>query len=229
MSELEAGKKVVFMHIPKTAGTSLRVFLVKAEYPSAMMELYPPFTPQQQADITAAMPSMQVAYGHVYFGVHSQFNFDACYVTFLRDPVERVISYYNHNAYHHGSLHHDAIQKGATLLDILRQESDPQTNNLMVRQISGLDPVHMIAEEHYLQRAIANIKNDFVFVGLVERMHDSVQRLAEKLGWTDVAEFPVDNVTPRRAVTDIDENTRSVVEQYNSLDRLLYDRVMTDF
>lgn len=219
-------QKFIFMHIPKTAGTSLRR-VMEAQYPGRFMPLYPPFATAQRSAMEKTVPAMDVLFGHVYFGIHRELGFEPRYITFLRHPVNRVISFYNHNARHSDSKYHAAIREGLTLKELLLRGNEPQLNNLMVRQITGHDPLQMIDQQELLDQARSNIKDYFLYVGITEQLAFCVEQLSGMLHWKRVDSIPRENTAAGSYSQDLDSSTRSVLEQYNRLDMLLYDEVQS--
>lgn len=81
-------RRVVHMHIPKTAGTSLRFALTKAA--GGTLRVFPSYG---QDEVAAADPAgWDVFSGHFGFTVASRLQGDM--VTVLRDPVDRFLSVY---------------------------------------------------------------------------------------------------------------------------------------
>ena len=90
---------LLFMHIPKTAGTSIRSLL---ESPFAAHERAYLYNESWGISLEAFrnLPNKEkeqfrLVCGHFNFGVHEWMPQEARYITILRDPVERVISLYH--------------------------------------------------------------------------------------------------------------------------------------
>ncbi|HJO12090.1 MAG: sulfotransferase family 2 domain-containing protein [Gammaproteobacteria bacterium] len=95
-------EKISFIHIPKTAGTSLRQ-LVEAEYPKEKcLRIYDP-RPEVLASQTKEIQKARALYGHFYYGIHQQLGVQARYVTFVRNPIDRIISFYQYQFGHSDS------------------------------------------------------------------------------------------------------------------------------
>lgn len=76
----------------------------------------------------------EAVYGHLPLGIHDLLNIQGRYVAFLRDPVRRVIYYYNHQVRIKNSTYHDVVRSGASLLDMLEGEICHEINNHMSDQ-----------------------------------------------------------------------------------------------
>jgi len=90
---------LLFMHIPKTAGTSMRLLLEQFFTKKQRVYLYggepPGITLEAFRDLpTDEKEHVRLVYGHFRFGVHEWLPQKARYVTMLRDPVDRVVSLY---------------------------------------------------------------------------------------------------------------------------------------
>lgn len=224
-------KKFIFLHIPKTAGTSLRE-LVTTQYPGpeCLYLYYPvPYTPETITTINTALPAAKMLYGHVSFGIHEWLNIDGKYITFLRHPLERVISLYYHHAREEAMPYYSAIQQGMSLLDLLEQEITPETNNHIVRILACNGQEGMLDDDAVYIQAIENIRQHFYYVGLMEKFSTSVTTLAQKLSWQLPETLPYVNVKPSAQTYQIDRRTKAALIKYNRLDLQLYQQATKAF
>jgi Galactose-3-O-sulfotransferase len=79
--------------------------------------------------------------------------------------------------------------------------------------------------EDALARAWANIEQDFVFVGLQDRLDEHVQALARRLQWSTRSAVPSFNQNERSEQPEVSPELYRLIEAYNRLDRALYERV----
>ncbi len=91
-----ADEAVIFLHVPKTAGTTLNR-LIEWEYP--LFEIYsvdPVFFRWSAAHLwqlpAQRLKRTRMFKGHMLFGLHKILPQPATYITVLREPADRVIS-----------------------------------------------------------------------------------------------------------------------------------------
>ena len=264
--------KLLFIHIPKTAGCSLRTLLEK-EYPGTGTlvvggrTLLMCYEGDQRARdrINGYMYEAGIFFSHLSFGIHEWLDIPSRrYLTILRDPVERVVSHYNQLAGSANSpLNHPDLH-GMSLADMLEKQIIP--SNLMTRKILGERPEQVTWAEieagrcayaggyvgfHFppevwsgkaqeilalprrpaandpvlLDAALDNIQRHFYFVGLMERLPEAVEVLGHRLGWDDHSDIPKININKNKKLTEINEETRALIEEYNRLDMRLYEQI----
>lgn len=225
-------QKIIFLHIPKTAGTSFRHLLEK-EYPGneCLYLYYPlPYELNVVKDIKIRLPTAKALYGHIPFGIHKFLGIQGDqYIAFLRDPIQRVISFYNHNARQPGMPYYTAIQEGLSLLEMLEREITIETNNHMTRIITSSGQAGMFDDTVMLEQAIENLNKHFCFIGLTEKFAESISLLSKKLGWKSSHAIPYFNVDPAKHSREIDAKTQAALDKYNRLDKLLYEYVSRTF
>lgn len=219
--------KAIFLHIPRTAGSSLGEIL-RQIYPRERRVRISPHDLDHLEARRADLVRADAICGHVSFGFHELDGIDARYVTFLRHPVDRVVSLYEHQARSPDSENHRLIADGMTLKDLLRSEQSPQFNNHMVRLIAGLPDSEPAYDRHLLERAQGNLDAYFDFVGLTERFEESVALLSKTLGWTSSPSAPPLSVRSARRSATVDDETRAEILRCNALDLDLYGRVVRE-
>ncbi len=218
-------EQVLFLHIPKTAGTSLRA-IVDEEYQGPLqVALYEPFpySPEVLEQLKAQATTAKAFIGHVFFGTDEVLGVRASYVTFLRHPVSRVVSYFLHNKRHDNSPYFDHIRRGMTLRSMVEDHAIPEVNNNMTRMISGLHDNSALHSRDVLDLAIANMEDRFIFVGLSESLDDGLRVLSHRLGWDRRADVPQLNQAPDDLREEVDPATWAAIEALNELDLELYD------
>lgn len=212
--------KIIFLHIPKTAGTSLRNLFVD-RYPARELAF---MYGEEKAftDSAKNFPEAQITYGHLKYGVHEDMNAEARYYTILRRPVDRVVSFYNHMANYPQARYYEDIQRGLSLRDMVEGQLTPELSNHMTRIISGAKGQEPSTDAG-LELAISNIETHFDFVGITERLDESLMKLAELLGWQVLPTMPELNVTPKRqGVSELSREEEDLILSVNQNDQKLY-------
>jgi len=86
--------KIIFLHIPRTGGTTFRDILERFYHPKNVIEIkkfiesekiIKTLTKEEQSKI-------KLIKGHLNFGIHEWIDGECKYITFLRDPIKRIIS-----------------------------------------------------------------------------------------------------------------------------------------
>jgi hypothetical protein len=223
----------IFLHIPKTAGTSLRELLSHMYGGERCLFLYGrefEGGPDTLAALRRDAGRAAVVYGHMPFGVHEALGLRPFYVAVLRNPVERVVSFFRHQERDRQSEYHEQIAAGMSMVDLLRSGRCHQVDNHMTRMLSGRDSPHSAVDRTALDDAMGNLQAHFGLVGLTEHMEETVVRLGRRLEWGSrpIAPLPVLNVDPRPP-PPLPEVVREVIMRHNALDVELYDRVSEAF
>src|SRR3954471_9471193 len=87
------------MHIPKTAGLTLRAFLEACYPPGQVLGFYREWIEgdaEQHRELND--PNVRLVIGHFSYGVHHSISAQCRYSTFLRNPVAQVVSHFNYLA-----------------------------------------------------------------------------------------------------------------------------------
>ena len=169
--------------------------------------------------------TINVMSGHMVFGAHRHLSPRYTYITFLRDPVDRVISdyYYVLRTPSH-DYHEPVATDGYSLSDYVKSGVTFYTNNLHARLISG-EGEHVPFGEctpAMAEKAIRNLEEHSSVVGLTEYFDESIILMKQRLGWS-LPFYRVQNSTSNRPEKDeISESDRALIREYNAIDQTLY-------
>lgn len=231
----------VFLHVPKTAGTSVRA-LVAGCFPDGQVSpafAVREFTPTFAAELAAH----RVVSGHLSWeDVREHFPRRRAF-TFLRDPVDRCLSVYGffrgHTAWPLVPLHQITNSPCPVEACSLARQLDPadffrsahpqvrqNVDNRMVWQLghhAGVSRRGRTTAAEAFRRAVDTVER-LPFVGFCERLNRDVPRLLNFLGAPPDRPLPELNRTARRTtVADLGSDARRVLAKLTDLDRRLYD------
>jgi hypothetical protein len=230
----EDGQQWLFVHIPKTAGTSLRNALLQTVSPGEALLVYPNWDLGVTYEECLQLPTLQLhrfqwIYGHYKTGLHRYATDRARYVTFIREPFARLRS----NIAHHAaagtifSVDKISVRPSIFINNGLGEEFD----NLMTRMIAGITPAEVgpgMMGECHVERAIENVRRHFAFVGRQEQATADCMTL-QKLAGLEVTAPELANVTPSRCAYPANEMEAidwPAICDRNRFDLLLYRRLL---
>jgi hypothetical protein len=219
---------LVFLHIPKTAGISLREILLAARAPHQTFRINHPIDDQArlQRQSDYFKQHLGLVEGHLYYGIHHILPRPSIYLTMLRHPVDRILSYYSfvrQTKHHHL---HEAVAS-LSLAQCLERKLTIELDNFMVRSFTGLHNVWVPfggVTRDMLAEAKAHL-DSIAALGLTEHFDESLARFAAMFNWpTELTAAPPRlNTTPDRLRADhLSPADRAAIEACNELDLELY-------
>jgi|GEM_PF-6460441 len=223
----------VFIHIQKTAGTSVRVALQQQFSQSEVALIYPGVTPGMSIPELISLPirqrqNIRLLVGHMHFGA-GRFLANTCrYIAFLRNPISRLRSHYWHHRIAGSKFRQDGRE--VPLSQVLNEVYSEEFDNLQTRYIAGVstDSVplgHVSLNE--VELALFNIREYFAFVGTVETIDADFPALLHAIGKNGRLE--TFNRTPSELLNAEDEDFMAVdwpkVQETNKYDAILYSEV----
>ena len=208
-------RAVIFLHIPKAAGTTFTKLLSRQVPPDQRFDVGKQ-TQGEALEELKQRSGVRLVTGHCGFGLHTALAVPATYLTVLREPIDRLVSAYfyaRENPKHR--LHLEAATGGLTLLDLARRSPNVQT-----RYLAG-DAARPETGD-LLALAKENVEKHFALAGLAERFDETVVLTHALLGWP-VRPFRRENITARRPRADtLSSDDLAVLRQTQALDLELY-------
>ena len=184
----------VFIHVPKTAGSSVTIYL------DGKMgnKLYKWEKWSQHHPISLICPPIE--------------NYN--YITFMRDPITRVFSYYNTSLLNSATVRHSIAKRGLSDLLINCWE----VRNLYCQYFSGF--VRENVNEEIYEIAKENLKK-FYFIGFFENFENDLKLLTEKLQ-VKMDKIPHIAMYSKDNYKKLDENSSKLIANYNRFDIQLF-------
>ena len=202
LKELEQVEQIIFLHIPKTAGTNLdniakavsrndgKFYYQRLSVPRVPGRSPGLITPgwvggRKQLEINPhlldAVPQTFFLAGHFPYGLHLHFSRPSKYVTLVRNPIERDLSSANFD-YQRGYIEAEGFEEY-----LMEQMID----NPQVRLIAGMEYMSGPCTEQTLEKAKENIERDFLLAAPSEDVDSFIEILASIQGWGSIAYAPM--------------------------------------
>lgn len=214
-------RPLVFLHLPKTAGMTLRGIL-ETVYAGHAIEFLSNFGGELRAFAERPIDerrSVALLAGHISWGAQAALP-GARTITVLRDPVERMISVYHYNKRAPNALHHEAINRdNLSLRDAVESGLLRGEGSLQAAMLAG---PRVREPRAILEAAKRNLRACAAF-GLVERFDESVDYLSRELHWPTVA-YESRNVSPGRPKSEqLEPDLVEAIRRESVLDAALYE------
>jgi hypothetical protein len=227
---VEAREAVIFLHLPKTAGTTLNR-LIEWEYRLSEMYSVDPVLFQWSAAHMRKLPlprlrKTRMFKGHMLFGLHQTLPQSSTYITVLRDPVERVLSaFYFMRSYKLHPLYWKLRREKWTIDEFVERLT---RDNVQCKIIAGAD-YHAPCTEAISEKASQHLSQYFSVVGLSERFEESLALMKLRFGWQlkSYSSFNVTRTRPKKG--DLSSTTLDLIRERNRFDIALYQHAATLF
>jgi hypothetical protein len=224
---------VIFLHVGKTAGATMRRALRREFRASQVMNLEAPTVQPGRlrrdgaVAYFAGLPEAERArprliMGHMTYGLHESVPRPSSYVTLMREPMKLITSQYHHVRRLSGHHLYEEAKAYPDLASYVRSGLSLEMDNSQVRAYAGdtTTPFGGCTRE-MLDRAKAHLES-FAVVGLTERFDESLVLMQRAFDWTRIRYVSV-NVDPGRDRRDVpSEEDLAFIKEQNALDLELY-------
>jgi hypothetical protein len=230
-----------FMHIPKTAGMSMRLYL-GGQYQTH--DVCPAVRWQGLLSGARDLTSYRLVQGHFRYNLRELLRHDVRTLVLLRDPLRRTVSALRH-LQRDPSFHLDhKLAKDLTISEMLRHPHLMQNqHNVQARFLCASRRASDVTS--YLEQELPNnpesdagdhelvptpelAKNRLTsieFVGLTEDISAVVTVMAREMGYHPPLYFPFINEDPTRSdpLQALSDDDLAILRGYNDIDLPLYD------
>ncbi len=219
----KSSQTVIFLHIPKTAGTTFSGIINRQYESNNIAAFYPRGSDalkefkEFKEDIKNRSEKIRCLTGHICMGwrCHEMFPHPSTYITFLRDPVDRVISLYYfilQTPQHY--LHNTLKSKKISLNEFVSSGMTSEIDNGQTRALASTGPD--------IEGAKNNIIDKFTIVSLTEHFDESLILLKRLFGWKNLF-YLRENVTKSKTKRkDVPKDVLDIIRNKNELDIDLY-------
>lgn len=218
--------RIMFDHLPKCAGTSVQSLLARL-YPA---ERIAPFVSTFSASTSLRLYTQyDVVCGHFSGRVALNAPFPLKLITVVRDPVERVLSYFHYIRGLEAEGGASELLRGMELEDFVRSRSVAAGAIPNWFCIHFADSIGNVTSADDLLPQALTALDYYDLIGICEDIDQTAKRIVDLCGG-DESGIGHDNVTegrPRRE--EIDPATIRAIETTNSLDVEFYKRAQERF
>ncbi len=232
---------LIFIHIPKTAGSTING-LLKRNFPSESRFYVDPSNVKDSKNRLAMLSNQErsairLLHGHMAFGWHVLLPASSCrYFTLVRDPVERVVSHYSYVRYRSDYTHYlreIVDKKNMSLTEYVESGVCDELNNGQVRLLAGVEEIvqepfgashipYGSNDSGLLYQALDNVDRYFDMVGIQEHFEKTLLLMEYRLGLEDIRYVSRNMGHRDYKRVQATPAERAVIESYNKLDLELY-------
>lgn len=241
-------RRYYFFHIPKTAGSTLRVILASK---LAKEEICPPYYIEGMLQLPRdQVRNYRLFWGHHYNMMFHVLPFQVQTFAFIRDPIERSLSHYQQIRRAPTHYFHEKVKQQGSFLAFLQDpETQPMVANFQARSLLwDANPYELAArftsdqiqrrsmerwlETHMLEHLspgemLAGAKqrlDSFAYVGITEEFEGCLKRMFHRFGWGEMPVIARQNVSETRVRQhDLCREELRLLDELTAVDRELYD------
>ncbi len=218
----------LFTHIPKTAGTSLESMFAQNYPVNKVLHVNAPALEKHPNILFGKQQSPEVIMGHykLFHLVYQGIDRPVVHMTILRDPVRRIISYYNYikSSGGHAKSH---LASSMPFQDFIESDQFVELHNAQALRLTGQLRQKSVKSNCYdrmatLQLAKDLLENKFSVIGVTERFTEFLIMLRILLGWKNIYS---DRKNVSKKIVDyhdLDPSLIDIIREKNDIDVTLH-------
>lgn len=218
-------KNLIFLHLPKNGGNTLHSILKRKYNNKSIFSIKVieniRLNTNEFINLTEnERLKIKLLKGHMLFGLHQHLIGESKYITFLRNPEDRIISFYHYvKSRPKHRLYNFIHSNNYSLYDFVINVNEGDVHNAQIRWISGING----SEKEMFQKALKNIETHFSFVGFQEYFNESLILLSESYNWsTPYYKYQNKGSYAKNKDTLLDKKTKKAIAERNKGDLELY-------
>jgi hypothetical protein len=178
MIDITSETRVFFLHLPKTGGTSL-FFTLKKLFPGE--NIFKTTHNENFVDQLDSIEKARILYGHQFYPFTQIISDPKVVITFLRDPIDRVISAFEYILRNKANPYHHALVKSKYSIIEFVNENDfwYHSNNMQTRML-GLNFDYLSVIEQLRNKKISNKKAKAIIREQLESKCNSAKLMLAK-------------------------------------------------
>lgn len=218
-------EKSIFVHIQKTAGTTLKKVILHYAGEEACAAVYDEERWREELHHALEHQGTTWIFGHFPFVDELEAEPLKRY-TLLRDPHDRLLSHYFHTLRSFKAKHMAWKQEFTDLDGFLRM---PRMQNVQTKFLSGLAEDAPPPGVEHLEVARRRLRTSFDLVGVQERMRPFLIALAHRQGWRNLIFETYNRGDANHQYADLKQAHRAALEAASGLDSILYREAQQQF
>jgi hypothetical protein len=220
-----------FLHIPKTAGSTLSSILQRQYLGKKMFSLSGnPNIDEQNFSLRSehykANTKLFLGHSQIESGIERADT--GIIITILRDPVERVKSFCQHAAEGKSEYLRDRFPPESFNLDDFLACGDISLSNLQTRFLIGNAKFETLNKNEAIEQALENLFNKISYYGIQEHFDESLIIFSKALNWRLPVYIRKNTKDLKKQIT-FESSHIEIINKLNEVDIAVYDQAKAHF
>ncbi len=222
---------VRFLHIPKTAGSTLSSILQRQYLGNKMFSLSgDPNVDIQNFNLRSeqykANTKLFLGHSQIISGIERADT--GVIITILRDPVERVKSFCQHAAEGKSEYLRDKFPPESFNLDDFLACGDISLSNLQTRFLIGHAKFETLNKNQAIDQALKNLFNKISYYGIQEYFDESLIIFSKALNWRLPVYIRKNTRDPKKQIK-FESRHIEIIQRFNQIDIAVYNQAKESF